>query len=57
MRQILAGIVYPILIKDIKILSIYMIVPLILGVTLKGPLNKVTDLIMNKLLKSGILRH
>lgn len=57
MRQILAGIVYPILIKDIKILSIYMIVPLILGVTLKGPLNKVTDLIINKLLKSGILRH
>lgn len=57
MRQILAGIVYPILIKDIKILSIYMVVSLVLGIALKGPLNKITDIIMDKLLKSGILRH
>lgn len=57
MRQILAGIVYPLLIKDIKVLSIYMICSLVLGITLKGPLNKGNDIIMNKLLKSGILRH
>ena len=57
MRQILAGIVYPILIKDIKILSIYAVVSLVLGITLKRPLNKVTDKIMSKLFKSGILRH
>lgn len=57
MRQILAGIVYPILIKDIKILSVYAVVSFVLGITLKGPLNKVTDKVMEKLLKSGILRH
>lgn len=56
-RQILAGIVYPILINDIKVLSIYMVCALILGITLKGPLSKGNDVIMNKLLKSGILRH
>lgn len=56
-RQILAGIVYPILIKDIKVLSIYMVCALILGITLKAPLSKGNDIIMNKLLKSGILRH
>ena len=57
MRQILAGIVYPILIKDIKILSIYMVCSLIIGIFLKGPLNKLTDIVMDKLLTSGILRH
>lgn len=57
MRQILAGIVYPILIKDIKILSMYAVVSFVLGITLKGPLNKVTDMVMEKLFKSGILRH
>ena len=48
---------YPILIKDIKILSVYAVVSFVLGITLKGPLNKVTDKVMEKLLKSGILRH
>lgn len=57
MRQILAGIVYPILIKDIKILSIYLIAALVMGAALKKPLNKTTDKIMEKVLKSGILRH
>ena len=56
-RQILAGIVYPILIKDIKILSLYMAVSLIIGIFLKGQVNKLTDKIVNKLVNSGILRH
>lgn len=56
-RQILAGIVYPILIKDIKMLSIYLVVSLIVGITLKKPFNKVSDMIVDKLNESGILRH
>ena len=57
MRQIMAGIVYSILLKDIAILSIYMFVSLIIGVLLKGLLNKLTIKFMNKLSMSGILRH
>lgn len=57
MRQIMAGIVYSILLKDILILSIYMVVSLILGILLKGVMNKVTVEFMKKLSTSGILRH
>ena len=57
MRQILAGIVYPILLRDIKILSIYAALSLILGITLKNPLNKIIGKIMEKLELSRILRH
>lgn len=56
-RQIMAGIVYPILIKDIILLSIYMIVALILGISLKGVLNKATKKLLEKLFESGVLRH
>lgn len=57
MRQILAGIVYPILIKDIKILTIYMVCSLIIGIFFKGIFNKLTNIVMEKLFLSGILRH
>lgn len=57
MRQIMAGIVYPILIKDIKMLSIYLVVSLIMGIVLKGPMNKLTDKMSEKLISSGVLRH
>lgn len=57
MRQIMAGTVYSILLKDILILSIYMIVSLIIGILLKGLMNKVTVEFMKKLSISGILRH
>ena len=57
MRQIMAGVVYSILLKDILILSIYMVVSLILGILLKGLMNKVTVEFMKKLSLSGILRH
>ncbi len=57
MRQIMAGIVYPILIKDTVILSFYMIGALVLGLCLKGILNKTTGKLMAKLGESGILRH
>lgn len=57
MRQIMAGIVYPILLKDIVILCIYMIVSLICGVLFKNVIGKMTASIMKKLGDSGILRH
>jgi YhgE/Pip-like protein len=57
MRQIMAGIVYSILVKDIIILSIYMIVSLIIGILLKGILSKLILMFVEKLGTSGILRH
>ena len=57
MRQIMAGIVYSILIKDIAVLAIYMFVSLIAGILLKGFMNSITNNFMEKLKKSGILRH
>lgn len=57
MRQIMAGIVYPILIKDIEILSIYAIVLLMIGIFAKGMFNKLTTKTMEKLNMSGIMRH
>lgn len=57
MRQLVAGIVYPILIKDTMYLGIYMLISLISGVLLKGIMNKATNKVMKKLYKSGILRH
>ncbi|WP_252235346.1 YhgE/Pip domain-containing protein [Clostridium sp. CH2] len=57
MRQIMAGIVYPILIKDTIILSVYMVGALICGLSLKGLLNKTTTKLMGKLAESDILRH
>lgn len=57
MRQIMAGIVYPILIKDIIILGIYFVVSLVVGIFFKGIANKTTDKIVDKLMTSGILRH
>ncbi|WP_026885493.1 YhgE/Pip domain-containing protein [Clostridium beijerinckii] len=57
MRQIMAGIVYSILFKDIAILCIYMFVSLIAGMLLKGFMNSITIKFMKKLKMSGILRH
>jgi len=57
MRQIMAGIVYQILLKDIVILIIYMFASLITGILLKGVLNKLIVMFVKKLTMSGILRH
>lgn len=57
MRQIMAGIVYPILLKDIAILCIYIIVALIFGLLFKNVIGKTTTKLMKKLGESGILRH
>ncbi|HEX9027215.1 MAG TPA: YhgE/Pip domain-containing protein, partial [Clostridium sp.] len=57
MRQVMAGIVYSILIKDIVILSIYMFISLITGLLLKGILSKLIVIFVEKLRQSGIVRH
>lgn len=57
MRQIMAGIVYKILLKDMAILGIYAIISLIIGLLAKGTLNKLTTKTMKKLNMSGIMRH
>ena len=57
MRQVMAGIVYSILLKDIAILSIYMFASLIIGILLKGVLSKLIIIFVNKLNQSGIVRH
>ncbi|MFT8348687.1 YhgE/Pip family protein [Clostridium saccharoperbutylacetonicum] len=57
MRQIMAGIIYPILFKDIAMLCIYAVVALILGMVSKGTINKLTNKTMEKLNMSGIMRH
>jgi YhgE/Pip-like protein len=57
MRQIMAGIVYPILFKDIAMLSVYAIILLIIGMVSKGTINKLTTKTMEKLNMSGIMRH
>jgi putative membrane protein len=57
MRQIMAGIVYSILIKDMVVLCIWMISAIILGISLKGLFNKLTGWFMSQLSASGILRH
>jgi YhgE/Pip-like protein len=57
MRQIMAGIVYSILLKDMAILCIYMIVSLIAGIVLKGVLSKLIVIFVSKLNMSGVLRH
>lgn len=57
MRQIVGGIVYKIFIKDISYLCIYGAASLVIGLLLKGILNKLTEPVLKKLFSSGILKH
>lgn len=57
MRQVMAGIVYSILFRDMAILGSYMIASLIIGILLKGVLSKLIVIFVSKLNMSGILRH
>jgi YhgE/Pip-like protein len=57
MRQIMAGVIYTILFKDIAMLSAYAVVILIIGIVSKGTVNKLTSVTMEKLNMSGIMRH
>lgn len=57
MRQVMAGIVYSILLRDMGILCVYMIISLLVGILLKGVLSKLVVMFVNKLNMSGVLRH
>ncbi|OOM74454.1 ABC-2 family transporter protein [Clostridium puniceum] len=57
MRQVMAGIVYSILFRDMAILGVYMVISLISGILLKGVLSKLIVMFVSKLSMSGILRH
>ncbi len=57
MREIVGGIVYQILIKDIIYLCIYMVGSLIIGLSLKRLINKLIEPLLKKLYASGILKH
>ncbi|WP_294153481.1 YhgE/Pip domain-containing protein [uncultured Clostridium sp.] len=55
MRQIMAGIVYSILLKDIAVLMIFMIVSLIIGITFKKVSNKCIKPFVDKLKESKLV--
>lgn len=55
MRQIMAGIVYSILFKDIAILSIYMVIFLVIGITCKSAGNKLIKPFVDKLKESKLV--
>jgi putative membrane protein len=57
MRQIMGGIIYQILFKDMTMLCMYAAATIIIGLISKGTVNKLTSKTMEKLNKSGIMRH
>jgi len=57
MRQIMAGIVYKILIKDIVILLIFAIASLVIGVLSKKFINSKISKFSHRLMESGLLGH
>lgn len=57
MREAVAGVVPELLIKDISMLLIYFVGAVIIGLTLKGPINKSTKKLIDKLKESGLVGH
>ncbi|WP_252232138.1 YhgE/Pip domain-containing protein [Clostridium sp. ZBS15] len=55
MRQIMAGIVYSILFRDMIILTIFMVLSLIIGLTLRKTMNKKNEKFAKKLKESTIM--
>lgn len=55
MRQIMAGIVYSILFRDMIILTIFMVVSIIIGLTLRKTMNKKNEKFVEKLKESTIM--
>lgn len=55
MRQVMAGVVYSILFKDIAILSIYMLASIIMGVTCKKASNRLIKPFVDKLKESKLV--
>lgn len=57
MREAVAGVVPELLIKDISILLAYFLGAIIVGLTLKGPINKCSKIFIDKLKESGLIGH
>lgn len=57
MREAVAGIVRENLIKDITILLIYGCISILIGLALKGPINKMSKKFIDKLNESGLVGH
>ena len=57
MREAVAGVVPELLIKDISILLIYFAGAIIIGLTLKGPINRSSRKFIEKLKESGLVGH
>ena len=57
MREAIAGIVKENLIRDLIFIIIYMILFLIIGILLKGPINKFSKRFKDKLYESGLIGH
>ena len=57
LREAVAGVYEPNLIKDIYVLLIFLILSIILNVALKGPINKLLSKFTNKLSESRLTEH
>lgn len=57
MRESVAGVAVELLIKDIIILLLYFVGAIIIGLTLKGPINKSTKKLIDKLKESELIGH
>jgi len=57
MREAVAGVVPELLIKNISILLIYFAGAIIIGLTLKGPINRISKKFIEKLKDSGLIGH
>lgn len=57
LREAVAGVYEPNLIKDISVLLIFLILSIILNVMLKGPINKLLSKFTNKLSESKLTEH
>ena len=57
LREAVAGVYEPNLIKDISVLLIFLILSIILNVILKGPINKLLSKFTNKLSESRLTEH
>lgn len=57
MREAVGGVVPEILIKDMSILLFYFVLAIIVGLFLKGPINKISKNFVEKLKESGLIGH
>ena len=57
LRESVGGIYNPVLIKDLSILTVYIVISLILALPLKKPINKIYDIFNKKFSESDLSEH